>query len=235
MPANVESRLRLGNAIICGDARGVIPRLPDGYFRCLLTDPPYGICYVSGWNGGRNAKPIEGDGGDAQELLEDVLRLGRPKLKRDAAVYVFTSWKTLPRTLETIKRHFRVKNLLVWVKDSWGMGDLRGAYAGRHELIVYAVKGRPKLNPPRSSDVLSFPRVPPMLRLHPAQKPVELLEFLIKKSTDKGDAVLDPLAGSGSTAVACLRTGRSFVCIEKSLKYYAASVERIAGHLREGG
>jgi hypothetical protein len=68
MPTSWRSRLRLGNAIICGDARGVIPRLPDGYFRCLLTDPPYGICYVSGWNGGRNAKPIEGDDGDAQEL-----------------------------------------------------------------------------------------------------------------------------------------------------------------------
>jgi DNA modification methylase len=224
----------LGNAFFCGDARRLIPRLPKGRFRCLLTDPSYGINYVSEWNNGLNASPIEGDNDGAHRLLDEVLRLSRPKLKRDAAIYVFTSWKTLPRTLEALERYFRVKNVLVWVKDSWGMGDLSGAYANQHELIVYAVKGRPKLKPPRSPDVLYYSRVPPMTRLHPTEKPVELLEFLIKKSTDNGDAVLDPFAGSGSTAVACLRTGRSFACIEKSLRYYAASVERIARHLRKG-
>jgi site-specific DNA-methyltransferase (adenine-specific) len=226
--------LPLGNAVLLGDARKAVPRLPDDYFRCLLTDPPYGIAYVSDWNNGANARPIQGDCSGAHQLLEEVLRLSRPKLRRDAAVYVFSSWKTLPKTLEVVSEHFKVKNVLVWVKDSWSMGDLRSAYAGQHELIVYAVKGRLGLKPPRSPDVLSYPRVPPMLRLHPAQKPVELLEFLVEKSTEEGEAVLDPFAGSGSTAIACLRTGRRFTCVEKSLKHFSASVERITGHLKGG-
>jgi site-specific DNA-methyltransferase (adenine-specific) len=227
-------KLLLGNAIVCGDALKVIPSLPDGYFRCLLTDPPYGIGYVSDWNNGTNAKPIRGDGDGAHQLLDDVLRIARPKLKGDAAVYIFTSWKTLSATLKTVSAHFRVKNVLVWVKDSWGMGDLNGSYAGQYEMILYAVKGKPALSPPRSPDVLSYPRVPPMKRLHPAQKPVPLLEFLIEKSTKKGEAVLDPFSGSGSTALACLKTDRTFACIEKSHGHYATSVERVIKHLKGG-
>ncbi len=228
-----ESRtLPATSAIYCGDALEIVPRLPDGHFRCLLTDPPYGINYVSDWNNGSNARPIRGDTGEAHRLLGQVLQLAKPKLKRDAAVYVFTSWKTIAKTLETVGEHFRVKNVLVWVKDSWGMGDLNGSYAGQHEFVVYAVKGKPGLRPPRSPDVLNFPRVPPVARLHPAQKPVELLEFLIEKSTDKGEAVLDPFAGSGSTALACLRTGREFVCIEKTFEHVSASVGRVVDYLR---
>lgn len=73
-----------------------------------------------------------------------------------------------------------------------------------------------------------------MKRLHPAQKPVELLEFLIKKSTQEGEAVLDPFSGSGSTAIACLNARRSFTCIESSLRYFTISVERIVNHLKGG-
>ncbi len=223
-----------GSSIYHGDARKIVTRLPDNQYRCLLTDPPYGIGYISDWNNGKNAVSIEGDEGGAHKLLEEILQLAKPKLKANAAVYVFTSWKTLPKTIEAIGRHFRIKNLLVWVKDSWSMGDLRNGYANQYELIIYAVKGKPKLAPPRSPDVLKFPRVPPMKRLHPTQKPVELLEFLIKKSTQEGEAVLDPFSGSGSTAIACLNARRSFTCIESSLQYFTISVERIVNHLKGG-
>jgi site-specific DNA-methyltransferase (adenine-specific) len=228
-------KLSLDNAIFYGDALKVIPKLPNNHFRCLLTDPPYGINYVSDWNNGSNARPIRGDTPGAHQLLDEVLCLAKPKLKGSAAVYVFTSWKTLNTTLKAVSAHFRVKNVLVWVKDSWGMGDLNGSYAGQYEMIIYAVKGKPALSPPRSPDVLSYPRVPPMKRFHPAQKPIPLLVFLIEKSTKKGEAVLDTFAGSGSTALACLKTDRTFVCIEKSRGHYATSVERVIKHLKREG
>lgn len=63
--------------------------------------------------------------------------------------------------------------------------------------------------------------------VHPTQKPVPLLEYLIKTYTEKGDTVLDFTMGSGSTGVACMNTGRNFVGIEKETEYYLIAEERI--------
>jgi len=63
--------------------------------------------------------------------------------------------------------------------------------------------------------------------LHPTQKPVDLMEYLIKTYTNEGDTVLDFTMGSGTTGVACKRLGRSFIGIEKDEKYFAIAKERI--------
>ena len=64
--------------------------------------------------------------------------------------------------------------------------------------------------------------------LHPTQKPVGLMEYLIKTYTNPGDTVLDNTMGSGTTGVACVNTGRNFVGIESDEKYYSIAGERIA-------
>ena len=63
---------------------------------------------------------------------------------------------------------------------------------------------------------------------HPTQKPVSLLEFLIRTYTDEGEIVLDNCMGSGSTGVACVNTGRSFIGIELDEEYYEVARQRIA-------
>ena len=67
--------------------------------------------------------------------------------------------------------------------------------------------------------------------LHPTQKPVALLEYLIKTYTNEGETVLDNCAGSGSTGVACLNTKRNFIGIEKDDKYFEIAKKRIEEHL----
>jgi site-specific DNA-methyltransferase (adenine-specific) len=62
---------------------------------------------------------------------------------------------------------------------------------------------------------------------HPTQKPVALLEYLIRTYTDRGELVLDSCMGSGSTAIAAIRAGRSFIGFETDAKYYSAALERI--------
>lgn len=64
-------------------------------------------------------------------------------------------------------------------------------------------------------------------RLHPTQKPVELLEYLIKTYTNEGDTVLDNCMGSGSTGVAAVNTNRNFIGIEKDNKYFEIAEQRI--------
>ena len=70
--------------------------------------------------------------------------------------------------------------------------------------------------------------------IHPTQKPVRLLERLLALVTDSDDWVLDPFAGSGSTAIACLNTGRRFVGYEIDGEYHAGACHRIASHQAQG-
>jgi len=74
-------------------------------------------------------------------------------------------------------------------------------------------------------NVIQFPVV--NNGVHPTQKPVELCEYLIKTYTNEGELVADICAGSGTTAAACINTGRRFVCFENAPQYYALAAERI--------
>jgi site-specific DNA-methyltransferase (adenine-specific) len=67
-------------------------------------------------------------------------------------------------------------------------------------------------------------------RIHPTQKPVELMEYLIKTYTNEGETVLDNCMGSGTTGVACKKTGRHFIGIEKDEKYFEIAVSRVSAY-----
>ena len=67
-------------------------------------------------------------------------------------------------------------------------------------------------------------------RMHPTQKPVELMEYLIKTYTNEGETVLDNCAGSGTTAIACINTNRNYILIEKEQEYIDIINNRIANH-----
>lgn len=69
--------------------------------------------------------------------------------------------------------------------------------------------------------------------LHPSQKPVALIEYLIKTYSQKDDWILDPTCGSATTAIACINTGRRFVCIEKEADIYQTAKNRIERHIRK--
>jgi site-specific DNA-methyltransferase (adenine-specific) len=65
------------------------------------------------------------------------------------------------------------------------------------------------------------------VRVHPTQKPLALFEWCLQNYSKEGDLVLDCFSGSGTTAVACHNLKRRFICIEKDVDYYKASVERL--------
>lgn len=71
-------------------------------------------------------------------------------------------------------------------------------------------------------------------RLHPTQKPVDLLEYLIKTYTNEGDLILDNCMGSGSTGVACINTNRNFIGYELDENYFNIAKERIEGVIENG-
>lgn len=70
-------------------------------------------------------------------------------------------------------------------------------------------------------------------KVHPTQKPVEILTKMIEDSSEPGDTVLDTFMGSGTTAVACLRTGRNYIGFELDEKYHAIAMQRVADTVDE--
>ena len=93
----------------------------------------------------------------------------------------------------------------------------RGNYEGK---MVESFTGYP-------SNVLNFDIVGNSSRLHPTQKPVKLLEYLIKTYSNEGDTILDPFTGSGSTGVACKNLNRNFIGIELDENYFNIAKKRI--------
>ena len=128
--------------------------------------------------------------------------------------------------IAAIKQHLHYKSLLVWVKNNHGSGDLKGDYAPQTEYIIYANgNGKRKLNGKRVCNVLNFKKT--KNQLHPTEKPVDLLQFLIEKSTKEGETVLDCFAGSGSTGLAAKNCNRKYVLIEKDEQYFNQIVKRL--------
>lgn len=205
----------------------------ENTFDLIITDPPYGINYKTNHRKDKNhdfCSTIEND--EDTEISRKALPLLYKLLKDGGAMYLFTQDSVLAETLNLVEESgFKLKNILVWDKGNWSAGDLKGAYGKRTEFIIYAVKGRHILNPigntKRHNNILKFSRVVGKKQVHQNQKPVDLLEFLIKKSSDEGDWVFDPFMGSGSTGVAASNIDRNFYGIELDEKYFDIAKDRI--------
>ncbi len=89
-------------------------------------------------------------------------------------------------------------------------------------------------NDKKALDVLDFRTCIDEARFHPTQKPLALICYLLERSSNPDMLVLDCFSGSGTTAVACHRLKRRFICIEKDLEYWAASVKRLEEEQRQG-
>lgn len=196
--------------------------IPDESVDLILTDPPYGMQYRSPkWR-----RPMVGD--DNLAWFEPMIQEAYRVLKPNSHIYLFCNDHGLCTFREKLQEAgFKVKRLLVWVKDQHTSGDLRGDYASRTEFILFAQKGRRLLNGKRDTNVLFFKRAGKK-RVHPTEKPEDLLRFLIEKSSSPGDLVLDPFAGSGTTCRAAKDLGRRYLGIEIDPYYAALARLRVA-------
>jgi hypothetical protein len=183
----------------------------------LLSDPPYAMDYKSGWNDWDKVNNDKRH--DTIDIIDKAFALCKDKMAEDAHVYIFGN----PFEIENIKpiftKYFTLKNILVWDRGVIGMGDLK-TYGRSYDIIYFGYnKVWKELNGTRERDVLQFNRVSPNNLVHPTEKPVDLLEYIIKKSTSEGGNVLDPFAGSCTTHKAANDLGRNSYGSELELKY----------------
>lgn len=206
-------------------AENILSRLPDESVDLILSDPPYGIDFSSGRDEFDGAAKLGGIFNDKKiDFLEAIAHELQRVLKPDSHCYIFTRWDAY----EEMANYFDVigerNTVLVWNKIHHGMGDL-STWAPQHEWVLHYEKGDPKIYGKRPSNVLEFAgvRSNKTLQIHPTQKPLDLSEFLIEKSSQPGDVVFDPFGGAYTTARAAMRTFRKAVSCELNPETHRAA------------
>lgn len=218
-----------------------LKEVPDNSVDLVVTDPPY---FLSMGHAGSketafntnsdqvNSNRTFGDLTIAKPFYRQLFQEYRRVLKPDGAFYFFTDWRGYAFYFPIMAEELPVRNLIVWDKIS-GPGSY---YTFAHELIIFGtpaakLKNKGGTNVWRMKSFASGSAKTDGTKVHPTQKPVEVITKMILDSSDPGAVVLDTFMGSGTTAVACLRTGRNFIGFEQNERYHSLAQERIAAEL----
>lgn len=196
-----------GVTIYHGDCREILPHVSADV---LVTDPPYGMNYESGWSGASIAND------NSTEARDAVLSLwgGRPAI-------VFGRW--------SVEKPAETRQLLIWDKGDWpGMGDLSLPWGPSTEEIYVLGEG---FHGRRSGQIIRDPHRPSGLG-HPNEKPVGLMEKLVSKCP--AGTVLDPFMGSGKTLLAAKNLGRRAIGIELEERYCEIAVRLLSQEVLPG-
>lgn len=156
-----------------------------------------------------------------QDWLPELFRV----LKNQTHCYIMINSRNLKDLqIEAEKVGFVFQQLIVWDK---GNNLPNKYYMNSYELILMLRKGKAKnINNMGTKNILSVPNIT-RTKIHPTEKPVELMRILIENSSRIGDTVLDPFMGVGATGIACKETGRDFVGIEIDEKYFGLAKMRM--------
>ncbi|MDH5738687.1 MAG: site-specific DNA-methyltransferase [Nitrospira sp.] len=196
-----------GIVIYNADCRDIMPHLPK--VDLVLTDPPYGMQFVSNNRYIKHLK-IYNDDVLPLDLIEMAIE------RANCAAYVFCRWNNL--AMMPIP-----KSVLVWVKNNWSMGDLKHEHGRQWEACCFYAKDNHEFIK-RIPDVLTADRTGN--DLHPTEKPESLMGKLI--ACNVGGTILDPFMGSGTTLRAAKDLGRKCIGIEIEEKYCEIAVKRLA-------
>jgi len=216
------------NQVIHGDCIEKMDAIPSKTVDLIVTDPPYLINYKTNHRQDKThdfCTPIEGD--TDKSLINNYIKQCWRIMKNDTAMYMFCSADKVDFFKQELEKLFTVKNMIIWVKNNWTAGDLEASFGRQYEIIFLVNKGRKKINGKRIQDVWFFDRVVGNTQVHQNQKPVDLLMQCIEKHSNEGELVFDGFGGSGSTAIACLKTKRNYLLIEKEEAYVNIIQERI--------
>ena len=214
--------------------------------RCVITDVPYNLKLkgiVTGKGQVVHDEFVMASGEMDDAAFIDFLRTSLGCMARcsiDGALhYVFIDWRHLHQLMTAADAVYsELKNLVVWNKSNGGMGSF---YRSKHELIaLYKVGAAPHINNValgrfgrNRTNVWDYAGVNTFragrmedLAAHPTVKPTALIADALMDATNRGDAVLDPFLGSGTTLLACEQTGRIGYGMELDPRYVDVAIRR---------
>ena len=217
--------------LMCGDSTKPedVMILMDGKKANLcVTDPPYNCAY----EGGTGMKIMNDSWSDSEkfyQFLLDAFKNAYENIADGGAFYCFHSDAEKVNFFNaTVAAGFHYSTTCIWVKDSLVIG--RMDFQMKHEPVIYAFKDTAKhkfYGDRKQTTVWEFER-PKKSKLHPTMKPIPLVCYPIKLSSQENGIVLDLFSGSGSTIIACEKTGRIGYGMELDPKYASVIVKRYA-------
>ena len=210
-----------GITIYHGDCREILPTLEPADL--VVTDPPYFVpvaTYVNAW-GAAPTRRMLGDMSVMQWYFDSLLPT--IPLRDSGSAYLFCDAKSYPIFWRAMFPLFKHVRLLVWDKVVSYNGY---TWRHQHELVAWGDGENAERVPTGDGDVLRFRGVPQEGRVHPAQKPVDMLATIIGKHA--GGLLLDPFMGSGSTLVAAKNLGRRAIGIEIEERYCEIAAKRMS-------
>jgi DNA modification methylase len=217
--------------VMCGDSTSIdaVEALMDGQKADMVfTDPPYGVDYDGGHAvKGKRREKLKNDG-DAN-IYEGVMPVVYLASKDGAAVYLwFSDSKSAAVSAAVSAAGYEVRNTLIWNKNVAQFGAIGAQYKSKHEPCLYCFKKghAPYWAGPNNEVSVWDVKRASKNEFHPTQKPVELGERALNNSSKGGDTILDLFGGSGSTMIACEKTGREARLMELDPKYVDVIVKR---------
>jgi site-specific DNA-methyltransferase (adenine-specific) len=229
--------VRIGSAELwLGDCLEVLPALADASVDMLWTDPPYGHSNHDGDLNSRlnshreiDSKPIANDDPESCRRVLDGMLLGASRLlKPDCCCCCCCGPRpTFAWVADRMDRDgLSFFHSIIWDKRNPGLG---WRYRRQHEMVMVAHRAGGKLA--WADDNVTarniYSEMPSRDRHHPNEKPVRMVRHFIQLHTRRGDVVLDPFMGSGTTGVAAAELGRPFIGIELDPGHFATAVKRI--------
>ena len=196
-----------------GDCLDLMKEIPNGSVDLVLTDIPYGEVNRKS-NGLRNLDKGKADivTFDLKELTETLCD------KTGGSIYMFCGTEQVSTIRATMIEKGLSTRLCIWEKTNPSPMNGQVIWLSGIECCVYGKKKNATFNEHCKNTVFRFPTVKG--KLHPTQKPIDLMKYLIEVSSNENDTVLDPFMGSGSTGVACVNTNRNFIGIELDKNYF---------------
>lgn len=243
-----DHRLLCGNALLAADYQSV---LSGRQAHVVFTDPPYNVPIAGHVTGNGTTQHREFAMACGEMSVEQFTAFLKQVVTRliesstDGSIhYLCMDWRHLPEILSAGALYTELKNLCVWAKDNAGMGSL---YRSGHELVLVYKHGtashtnnvqlgqfgRYRSNVWKYAGVNSFARATDegnLLDLHPTVKPVAMIADALYDCSNRGQWVLDPFLGSGSTLIAAERTGRHCAGIELDPLYVDTAIRRWQRH-----
>ena len=199
----------------------------------IITDPPYNIARNNNFKTmGRSGIDFgEWDKGfDQFEWIKEAYRI----IKKGGTLFIFNDWKNVGEIAKySQKIGFEIKDMVRWKKTNPMPRNRDRRYVTDFEVAVWLVKPSGKWVFNRQSE--SYDRCEYVYPLtsksekvgHTTQKPIALMEEIIKRHTNENQIVLDPFIGSGTTAIACIKTKRKYMGFELDKEYFDIAEKRI--------
>ncbi|XCB30896.1 DNA methyltransferase [Arcanobacterium hippocoleae] len=218
--------------LVCGDATSAedIATLMDGKrANLVLTDPPYNVAFESG--SGLSIKNDKMDGDKFYDFLLAAFTNMAGVCEKGASAYVFhADTEGLNFRRAFAEAGFYLSGCCIWAKDSLVLG--RSPYQWQHEPVLFGwVKtGKHRWYADRKQTTIWRFDKPRRNADHPTSKPLDLLAYPIRNSTQANAIILDTFAGSGSTLMACEASDRICYCMELDEKYASVILRRYAEH-----